>query len=239
MAPPVTLTAWIDVLDPWSWVVVTRLTRVVEHYGDTVAFEWRAFLRYPTKEVRDLEEWRRSTTEWLEPASAEPGLDFSLWSTGNPPPTHSVPALVAALVALDEDPDRAPDYLEALFRAHFTDNRTVSDGRTLIELAGETGFDVDAFAMRLRGRYGAYAKRTVEQHNEGARRQVTDAPAVVVGGEYLVRGPADEQQYRELIDQMLAATPDGAAEVADNVESIEAAAEPVEPVAGTPGTADS
>lgn len=217
MGEPVLLTAWIDFLCPWSWVATVRLERVAQIYGDAVELEWRAFMRYPQKEQRDLAAWRASTTDWLEPATAEPELTFSLWATGNAPPTHSAPALVAALVAADVDPDRAPEYWRALFRTHFAENRTISDTGTLIALARQTGIDDDAFAMTFRGRYADYVKQVIEDHNEGLKRGIQGTPAVVVADEFLVRGTPTVDQLRDLVDQVLEArgdavpTRDGAA----------------------------
>jgi predicted DsbA family dithiol-disulfide isomerase len=238
MAQPVTITAWIDFLDPWSWVTTTRLERLSARYGDLVELEWRAFMRYPEKQVRDLDEWRKATVEWLEPAAAEPGLGFSMWATTNAPPTHSAPALAAALVAGEEDAERAPSYWRALFRAHFTENRTISDGGTLIAIAREVGIDEDGFAMGLRGRYTHYVKQVIEEHNAGAKRGVTATPAVVIGDEYLVRGAASDEQYRDLIDQVLEArgvTPPAAPEPAAE-PAPESAAEPAPEPAPEPAT---
>ena len=114
MTEPVLLTAWIDFLCPWSWVATTRLERFAQEYGELVELEWRAFMRYPEKEEHDLDAWRASTKEWLEPAMAESELTFSLWATGHAPPTHSAPALVAALVAADVDPEKAARLLEGV-----------------------------------------------------------------------------------------------------------------------------
>jgi predicted DsbA family dithiol-disulfide isomerase len=225
MGEPVLLTAWIDFLCPWSWVATVRLERVAQIYGVAVELEWRAFMRYPQKEQRDLADWRASTTEWLEPATAEPELTFSLWATGNPPPTHSAPALVAALVAADVDEERAPEYWRALFRAHFAENRTISDTGTLIALARHAGIDDDAFAMAFRGRYAEYVKQVIEDHNEGLKRGIQDTPAVVVADEFLVRGTPTVDQLRDLVDQVLEArgdtvpARDGAAPAADEVPS--------------------
>lgn len=229
MAEPVLLTAWIDFLCPWSWVVTTRLERFAQEYGDLVELEWRGFMRYPQKENRELGAWRASTKEWLEPAMAEGDLNFSLWVTTNPPPTHSAPALVAALVAADVDPERAPDYWRALFRAHFAENRTISDTGTLIGLARQVGLDDDAFAMTYRGRYADYVKQVIDDHNEGLRRGITDTPAVVIADEFLVRGTPTIDQLRDVVDQVLEArgvTPPRSAEPEPAPEPEKAEPEP-------------
>jgi predicted DsbA family dithiol-disulfide isomerase len=203
MAEPVLLIAWIDFLDPWSYVTTKRLEQLAPQYGDRIQLEWRAFMRYPEKREWSSEDYRVETTAWLEPASAEPELTFSLWSSGAAPPTHSAPALVAALVAGDENGTLAPAYWRLLFVAHFERNLTISDPVVLIELAREVGYDEMAFAMRLRGSYADYVKRVVEDHNDALRRGITDVPAVIVANEYLVKGAGTLDQYRELLEGLL------------------------------------
>jgi len=231
MPEPVVLIAWIDFLDPWSYVVTSRIEQLAPLYGDRIQLEWRAFMRYPEKREWSLEDYRAETTKWLEPASAEPKLAFSLWSTGASPPTHSAPALVAALVAGDEDASRAPDYWHLLFVAHFERNLNVSDPAVLIELASEVGYDEMAFAARLRGSYADYVKKVVDDHNEALRRGITDVPAVIVAYEYLVKGAATVEQYRELLDGLLPAEPEQPAESEEPAEREEPAKseEPAEP----------
>lgn len=199
MGEPVQLQAWIDVLDPWSYVVSTRLDRLVSELGDRVGLQWRAFLRQPEKQDQDPDSFRKATIEWMEPASAEPDLAFSLWATSDAPPTHSAPPLVALKVAALEDPARADAYRRALFEAFFTENRTVSDSVVLIDVARRVGYHEDGFAMSLRGMYRDHLTQVLLDDHEARQRGIEDCPAVVVGGVYLVKGPATVDQLRELV----------------------------------------
>lgn len=202
MGEPVQLTAWIDVLDPWSYVVATRLDRLVADLGDRVAVTWRAFVRLDEKQQVDADEFRKGTIEWMEPAGAEPELTFSLWATTDPPPTHSAPALVALKVAEVEDPALADAFRRSLFDAFFGENRTVSDSAVLIDVARRVGYLDDAFAMRLRGMYRDHLKQVLLDDHEARQRGIDDCPAVVVGGTFLVKGPATLEQYRDLVEKV-------------------------------------
>ncbi len=235
MGEPVQLQAWIDVLDPWSYVVATRLDHLVEELGDRVVLEWRAFLRHPEKQDQDPDEFRKGTIEWMEPASAEPGLTFSLWATSDPPPSHSAPPLVALKVAALENPTLSDAYRRAVFEAFFTANRTISDSLVLIDLARQVGFHEDGFAMSLRGLYRDHLTQVLLDDHEARQRGIADCPAVVVGDVYLVKGPATLDQLKELVAKVERGEADdhGAAGPGPIAAAIQAAADAAGRDAGT------
>jgi predicted DsbA family dithiol-disulfide isomerase len=203
MAGAVTLDAWIDFLCPWSYVVSTRIDRLSAEFGDRIDIEWRAFMTVTEPVERPLDEFRTSTSEWMEPASQEPSLGFSLWSTDNRPPTHSAPALAAHKVVTTADPSRADAFRRAVFAAYFGENRTISDSPVLIAAARSVGVDDDVFAMTLRGHYGEYVQQVIDDHQAALRTGIETTPAVVVGGEYLVKGAASYVKLRTLVERLL------------------------------------
>jgi predicted DsbA family dithiol-disulfide isomerase len=139
----------------------------------------------------------------MEPASQEPGLAFSLWSTDARPPTHSAPALAAYQVVAHTEPEKADDFRRAVFAAYFTENRTISDSSVLIAAARAVGVDDDVFAMTLRGHYGDYVQVVIDDHQAALRHGIDVPPAVVVAGEYLVKGPASYVKLRTLVEKLL------------------------------------
>ncbi|KAK0361231.1 hypothetical protein LTR94_024168 [Friedmanniomyces endolithicus] len=105
--------------------------------------------------------------------------------------------------AHDVAPDRQKALKHALFSAHFTHNRNITDARVLTEAAEEAGFDrAEAAEVLASGQY-AQAVRSAEELWRS--RGVSSVPAVVVEDKYLISGgqppEAFEQALRQIADQ--------------------------------------
>jgi predicted DsbA family dithiol-disulfide isomerase len=131
----------------------------------------------------------------------EPRCEFHVWSSDVPPPTYSVPSAVAAKVAAGFGADAASRYERALFRAYFTENRTVSDRRVLVEIARESGLDADAFDQALSD-HGEDAQGAVfADYHEAVELGIYAVPAVVVDGRYLVQGAVEVDDYVRVVER--------------------------------------
>jgi putative protein-disulfide isomerase len=75
-------------------------------------------------------------------------FNFDFW-TRCAPRRSTWPACRAVIAARRQDPAFDPAMTEAIQRAYYLEARNPSDGETLIELAGEIGADVTAFARDL------------------------------------------------------------------------------------------
>lgn len=166
-----------------------------------MSIEWKAFLLRPHPEPRPLEQFRAYTKRWERPAAMEPGCEFHPWTSDTPPPTHSVPAAVAARVARRFGADAAHRYDDALFRAYFTENRTVSARGVLVEIAAEIGLDAEAFDGALT-RHGEEEQRAVfAAYHEAVELGIHAVPAVVVDGRFLVQGAVEVDDYLRVVDR--------------------------------------
>ena len=80
---------------------------------------WKSFLLRPYPEPRTLEEFRAYTESWRRPAAQEDAGRFTVWSTEEPPPSHSVPPAIAAKAAARQGADAFARYHRALMENYF------------------------------------------------------------------------------------------------------------------------
>ena len=73
-----------------------------------------------------------------------------MWSTDEAPPSHSVPAAIAAKAAARQGADAFARYHRALMENYFHQNRNITEPENLVRIAGETSLDVTAFLEQAR-----------------------------------------------------------------------------------------
>ncbi|KEJ95771.1 Predicted dithiol-disulfide isomerase, DsbA family [Pseudosulfitobacter pseudonitzschiae] len=89
----------------------------------------------------------------------------------------------------------------ALFKAHFTDNRDVSDPDVLIDVAGSVGIDADAAREVLDS--GKLVESVREKQKFWTSRAISGVPSMVFGGKYLVTGAQGAENYAQILRQTL------------------------------------
>ena len=94
-------------------------------------------------------------------------------------------------------PEKQKALKQALFAAHFTENRNITDARVLTEAAQVAGLDrAEAGEVLASGRY-AQAVRQAE--DLWRARGITSVPAVVVEGKYLISGGQPASVFEEAL----------------------------------------
>lgn len=94
-------------------------------------------------------------------------------------------------------PDRQKALKQALFTAHFTENRNLTDAGVLTTAAEKAGLDrAEAGEVLASGRY-AQAVRQAE--DLWRARGITSVPAVVVEGKYLISGGQPASVFEEAL----------------------------------------
>lgn len=97
-------------------------------------------------------------------------------------------------------PDRQGALKRALFVAHFTENRNITDAGVLTQAAETAGLDrAEAGEVLASGRY-AQAVRTAE--DLWRARGITSVPAVVVEGKYLISGGQPAEAFEQALRQI-------------------------------------
>ena len=97
-------------------------------------------------------------------------------------------------------PEKQKALKQALFAAHFTDNRNLTDARVLTEPAQAAGLDrAEAGEVLASGRYA----QAVRQAEETWRaRGISSVPAVVVEGKYLISGGQPPEAFEQALRQI-------------------------------------
>ena len=208
VAPRIRLTVWSDFLCPWCYVGAFRMADLEARYGDGIDVQWRSHVLRPTPKERPLDRFREYTTLWSAPAGPgayEPRCEFRTWGDERPP-THSIPAAVAAKVftELAHEPDQPERFRFALFRAYFTEHRTISEVDVLAAIAAECGIDAETFRGAMQPRGAELYERVVAEHNEGLELGAHAAPTVLINDTLPIPGAQDLDTYVRILDRMLA-----------------------------------
>lgn len=89
----------------------------------------------------------------------------------------------------------------ALFEAHFTLARDVSDKDILVDLAASVGLDRDAARGVLDS--GSHAQATRERQEFWTSRGVSGVPSMVFDGRYLLTGAQGAENYAQMLVKVL------------------------------------
>lgn len=195
-----------DFLCPWCWNAATRLAAVEAELGGALALEWRSYLLRPHPRPRTpeaLDAFRAYTQGWRRVAEDEPRAPFQPWQSDAGPPTHSVPAHLAAKAAaeLGEEPGRR--MRTRLFRAYFAESRDISDEAVLRALWDELGLPPAGFE---RIHDPALAQRVRDEHEEALALGASGVPAVrVADQDFVLVGAQPEAIYQRWFTRQLGA----------------------------------
>ena len=203
MVPKLRFIVYSDYLCPWCYVVDVRLRALAERYGDDVVYEHRSYLLRPQhQESRNLEKFRRYTESWRRPAAEPDAPRFQVWQTDEGPPTHSIPAHLAAKAAAAVSPEAFALMHERLLRAYFGENQDISREWVLEALWHELGLPGDGFE---RARSDEFLPEVLAEHNEAMEVGATGVPAVRLDGNpAIIVGAHPQELYERWIVKSLA-----------------------------------
>jgi predicted DsbA family dithiol-disulfide isomerase len=224
---------WSDVVCPWCYIGKRRFEQALERFPhrEQVEVVHRAFQLDPTfpkgettptvemlgKKYGGGPAGARQMMARVEQVAAEVGLDYHLAETlsGNTLDAHRLLHLARARGVQDA-------VLERLYRAYFTEGRSLFDHKSLADLAADAGLDREEALRTLRS--DAYADAAGADHYEARALGISGVPFFVVDGKYGISGA----QPTELFAQALAqATPPGEHAPTSAVPTSAAASEAV------------
>lgn len=201
---------WSDVVCPWCYVGKRRFERALEAFEDRASVQvvYRAFELDPsrpkgqTQKRRDMlmAKYGLSTQQvatldaLMEQTAAAEGLEYHLREdgvTGNTFDAHRVLQLAAAR-------GRQDVAVERLFRAYFTENRSIFDAASLTALGREAGLDETELRDVLAG--DAFADVVQADVREARALGVNGVPFFVIERRFGVSGA----QGTDVFAQMLA-----------------------------------
>jgi predicted DsbA family dithiol-disulfide isomerase len=198
---------WSDIVCPWCYVGKRRFeTALAAFTAERVEVVHHSFQLNPaappgsTTSRREMLKQKYSLTDarvdaldaQMTQIAAEEGLPYRLDMavTGNTLDAHQ-------LVHLAHGHGHQDAMIERLYRAYFTEGRSVFDHESLVELAGDVGLDRDAARNALsEGRYVSAVRDDIET----ARRiGITGVPFFVIDGRYGISGAQPSATFLEAL----------------------------------------
>ena len=189
---------WSDIVCPWCYLGKRRFEKALAEFEgrDAVRIAHRSFQLDPTRpkgqtssrramlmtKYRLSEDQVRAMDHKMEQTAAAEGLEYHLTEaglTGNTLDAHQLVHLAASHGQEDKMLDR-------LYRAYFTEQRSVFDAESLVNLAVEEGLDSTEVREALEG--GRYIDAVARDLNEARSLGVTGVPFFVIDGRYGVSG---------------------------------------------------
>ena len=197
---------WSDLVCPWCYLGKRRFEKALSGFSAATSVEvvHRSFQLDPSLpkgqslRARDMlmRKYRMTEAEVvasqdrLERLAAAEGLEYHLAEsrTGNTMDAHR-------LVHLGRDRGIQDTVIERLFRAHFTENRSLFDRASLAALGMEAGLgDVDEF---LRG--NGYEEDVIADHRKAHELGARGVPFFVIDGRYGVSGAESVEIFSDAL----------------------------------------
>jgi len=212
-----------DVMCPWCIIGWLKFERVMAHFAGRLDFrvQWHPFELNPDMppEGEDAAEHvmrkygisaeqSRSNSGRMAGTAADLGFVFNRGPGFRMRNSFDAHRLLSWAGALEEPEQQAATGVQtalklALFRAHFTDNRDVSDHGVLAEVAASVGLDRDrAAAILASGEFGEMV-RTEEAY--WIDQNITGVPAFILGGRMLVPGAQEPEAFIRVIENKVLA----------------------------------
>ncbi len=207
-----------DVMCPWCIVGWLKFEKVMAHFAGRLDFrvQWHPFELNPAMppEGEDAAshvmrkygvsaEQSRANSGRMAAIAADLGFTFNRGPDFRMRNSFDAHRLLSWAGALEEPEQDAATGVQtalklALFRAHFTDNRDVSDPAVLADIAASVGLDRARAAAILGG--DDYGEMVRMEEAYWADRNVTGVPAFILGGRMLVPGAQDPEGFIRVIE---------------------------------------
>lgn len=202
---------WSDVVCPWCYLGKRRLDRALEGFDHraAVSIAHRSFQLDPSRPTHQTtnrrqmlmakyhltEDQVRAMDEKMERTAAAEGLTYRLVPegvTGNTLDAHR-------LLQLAKTRGRQEAMLDRLYRAYFSEQRSVFDTDSLVALAGDAGLDADEARIVLES--GAYTPEVAADLSEARRLGVSGVPFFVIDDRYGIAGAQPIDIFRQALAQ--------------------------------------
>jgi len=210
--PVITVDIVSDVVCPWCIIGYKKLEKAMKQFEGRARFElaWHAFELNPNMppEGQDVNEHlaqkygttpeqSKANRQRLKDAGA--GLDFDFNYNDGMRMVNTFDA--HRLLHWAGETGKQTALKLALFKAHFTDGKNVSDHDVLVEIASSVGLDEDRARDLLTNNLYAEDVRTVEEQWQD--RFITGVPAIIFNGKFMVPGAQEPETFANIIEQKL------------------------------------
>lgn len=200
-----------DIVCPWCVVGYRQLAEALKQTHTAHEIHWHPFELNPDmpeegQNLREhiMEKYGSSQQESdasrvrITEAGAEVGFEFNFTDDTRMHNTFKAHQLLhwAADYGLKHE------LKQALFAAHLTDNRNISDEEVLADIAEDVGLDREqALAVLADQRY-AEVVRTAEQQMQ--QQGIQSVPAVIFNQRHLVSGAQGVENFKSILNQLAA-----------------------------------
>jgi predicted DsbA family dithiol-disulfide isomerase len=204
---------WSDLVCPWCYVGKRRFEKALVRFDnrDEVRVVYRSFQLNPaaqrdtTSSRREMlmRKYRRSPDQVVEmdarmtQTAAAEGLTFNLEGTmtGNTFDAHQ-------LVHLAHTHGLQDGVVERLFRAYFTEQQSLFDQQTLVNLGADAGLNRDEAAATLHdNRYANAVDTDIEMAH---RLGVSGVPFYVINDRYAISGAQAPETFLDVLQRVAA-----------------------------------
>lgn len=198
-----------DVVCPWCVVGYKQLDEALQQTNTDYEIHWHPFELNPDmpaegQNMREhIVEKYGSTPEQsdesrarITEAGAQVGFDFNFTDELRMHNTFNL----HQLLHWAETQGQRHELKQALFSAHFTDGRNISDKEVLADIAAETGLDRSEALAVLEDQRFASEVREEEQHWQ--RQGVRSVPAIIFNERHLVSGAQGVENFSHILKQL-------------------------------------
>ncbi len=198
-----------DVMCPWCVIGYRQLTTALEENKVDHEIHWHPFELNPNmpaegQDMREhlIEKYRTTPAQsdanraQMTARGDELGFEFNFadgFRMHNTFNTHQ-------LLHWANGEDRKNDLKQALFTAHFTNGRDLSDDSVLVDIAAEIGLDRDKAVAVLEDQRFAADVRQEQQF--WAQQGITGVPAIVFDRQHLVTGAQGVDNYKQMLGKL-------------------------------------
>lgn len=198
-----------DVVCPWCVIGYRQLAQALTETNTEYEIHWHPFELNPNmpaegQNMREhiAEKYGRSTEEseqsrvQIKAAGKAVGFDFNF---SNNTRMHNTFDL-HQLLHWANGQGRMHDLKQALFTAHFTDNRNISDRAVLADIAAQIGLDRQEAIAVLKDQRFANEVRDSEQWAQ--QQGIQGVPAVIFNDHHLVTGAQGVDNFKSMLKQL-------------------------------------
>ena len=200
-----------DIVCPWCVIGYRQLAEALKQSNTAYEIHWHPFELNPDMSLdgqnlreHSAQKYGRSAEEVQESrdritaAGADVGFEFNFNADTRVHNTFNV----HQLLHWAHQYGRSNDLKQALFSAHFTNNRNLSDKTVLADVAAEIGLNhTEALAILDDQRFATVVRASEQQSRS---QGIQSVPAVIFNGQHLVSGAQGVENYSSILKQLAA-----------------------------------
>ena len=209
MTTPLRIDIVSDVMCPWCIIGYRQLTQALEATGTPHEIHWQPFELNPemppegqntgehiAEKYGSTPEQSAQSRQQMAKLGDDLGFEFRFSEDSRMHNTFNTHQLLHWA-----DLQEKKNQLKlALFSAHFTDQRDLSDNAVLAEVAGEIGLDsAEAIAVLEDQRFGPEVR---QQQAFWIQQGISGVPAMVFNRQHLVTGAQGVDNYTSILEQL-------------------------------------